>query len=185
MTMYWWQWVLIFFFGCFVLFLIFANEAMLRLLKAFRIIPRYDAVYFDDFGKVTGREQLKGTGLFQSEWKLQGSNPNKVKYMVKPQIIGKAKPAEFDKDNYLEIPYADSDKKLIIFNIKGYNKNFYKIIKSISDDRDFHFNLSVQKGFRIDELLSDRRKEFEQFKKDHKEVNRSGPIFTKAAKVSS
>jgi hypothetical protein len=63
--------------------------------------------------------------------------------------------------------------------VKYKEKDFYEKIKALGKDKDHWYNIAKKTEMQLNTLKANTRKEFEQFLKDHKEANRSGPIFTK------
>ena len=96
------------------------------------------------------------------------------------ELIGKkGKAVELEKDNFEVFEGLEKKHSIVIDGIKHLNPAFYKRLKQLRKDKDHYFNLLVKNEFELNKLRTMPRKEFEQFMKDHKQVNRSGPIITK------
>lgn len=64
---------------------------------------------------------LKPTGFMQSDWKLESTNPSKVRFKVRPFGIGKAHEMEWDNDDYTEFPSKDGNKVFVMFGLRNFD----------------------------------------------------------------
>lgn len=89
-------------------------------LKYFTAYPSRMGVFIDEAKKFF-YYPLKATGLLSTDWKLQSTNPSKVRFKVRSFGIGKAHEMEWDRDDYIEIHSRDSNKIFVLFGLRNFD----------------------------------------------------------------
>lgn len=120
-----WQSLFLMLFAMFLLTIYAVRWGLIIWSRYMRAFPDYEGFWYNDDGTIKEKRIIQPQGgLGDKSWKLQHTNPTKVKFKVLPFHLGRAEPREWDNDDKLELKYANSGNVKIIFNLKGYNNSF-------------------------------------------------------------
>jgi len=123
--MHFWHWFIatVLILGLAFLYLIFYG--LLLFLKSIRTSPQFEGIWYGKDGRVKEKRPIERASGFlgDAEWQLRSNNPSLVRFKVSPRGIGKSEEREWEVSDFIEVSYESGDKKLIHFNIKGFDMN--------------------------------------------------------------
>lgn len=162
MGLFWWQWILVIFFIICYLFFWAIVLGIYTFMKHFQSNPRYRGYWFDDKGALIEERAIKPSG---TDWKSRTSDRIKVRFFVRPRgVFAKAEPKDWPENNYKEISFAGSKKKIVFFNLRGLDKMYslhiehlHNLLNRVAKDHAEHMHshneLKVDIDAEVDKTL--------------------------------
>jgi hypothetical protein len=159
---------------------IFGFGGLIALIKVWLLAtvnkPEYEAVFCKDNG--TGdTETLLSEG---GKWQFMATNGENILIKIKTGLF-KSIDLEIAKDDYMELPRTnDPGKKIIIIGKKNLNKEAKRQYENLLDEKNELFNKNVDAQIKSEKQSADSDMIFDKVVKQHKELNRAGPIIMKS-----
>lgn len=132
---FWWGWFL--FGGVVIIYAVtwIFSEFIVVSSKVIHNDPKRIAIVYESDGdKVFWKRYfLVGTGLLDTEWKLDCDEPNKVAFKIKTLGLSKPILMRWPKTDYIEYPSKNGDKIIVEFGLMAKDKFISLKHKTLTD----------------------------------------------------
>lgn len=110
------------------------------------------------------------------EFSFAAETAGKVRLFKSNSLGLKGEEFERDEQNIMIFPAESKENTLIIENPHLMKEFALEKVKAAEEEKVKWFNLAHKYKMELTRLESDWRRKFNEFKQDHKDVNRSGPM---------